>query len=407
MSIAVNLSLSLSSNRQLELLEEIVALLHHETSEEEADPRESSSTSQDGCNTRPHTSVTNGPEEESSLVAIPRPPSCPPSVQAKLGSLFRRRVQRKREQAVVEIDPSLYLNAAELALINKTTRALPSLPSHTEITHTDPADAAMSRPISPQLDTFSGEVSIRRPQRTFSTGRRWPVFGANSSSSQGPTSIDVSQYWLREMKSWKLQRWLENKDKECADKTRREVRKRRLDRREAAARAQEVSKRATKAGQAYHKWLQTKWKVELKVSPDKPSSLKQQATLHNHHQTPARQPRLQRQTSRKISQTSPLRIPRTTPKHTPITGKDSASRRLGADLDVIPQETSEKLPAKRKREKGAEDATAGKQQGKAPEDMKSVVRQLRQYRLQENGSGRKHTNTGRQRDNRPPIMQHI
>ncbi len=280
---SVNLHLKLSGEQQLRFLEELVSLLHHDEeggtagasngnlTPEEGSPHSNclqlraanSESSQICSSTATQTGKCLGSEARATAPLVPHPPtSAPPTPTRHTRRAGRRTLRHTR----IEVNPHLYLNEAELALL--------SVPSQTP----DQSTSAVNNP-----DTWPN------PSLTLSSQSNFPRTLATTEASvldqwQTDQQLRKSGFWLRDTEAHFVQSWLRRKNREYHLKRRSDRKQRREEQKQLKERALREVEKAEEARRAYDRWLQQK-RTEKTAQRPKTAAQKDPPS-QTHHQLP-------------------------------------------------------------------------------------------------------------------------
>lgn len=381
---SVNVHLKLTGEQQLSLLEELLALLHHDREEEatkdDAKEDHSRALRLQFSTSRPAAPVAqtnNGLEPaagDTVVPLVPLPPTSAPPDNARrrvqrAGRTIHGRTKRRSRPVDIDVDPHLYLNEAEITLLSLSSRAS-IRPAH--------SDPDVSQQLSPQSHF----------QRRFAADSR-------SCSASGQTRMGQdkrkSGFWLQSSVSTLTQSWLRQKNEEFFLKRRNEQRERREKRRMTRERSLRESERREEARSAYDSWLQQK-RAEEKAKKTKTAveDKRYSSQFQSHHPTPTAAPPTGAQSMR----ARPLRKPAQQhgqPESYPL----SVAAPTAAATTIIKRQISFDEWARQKARKSRHSVQRDTSND-LPEDLQAIVKGVRKLRLQQKESSKKHVDTGRQ-----------
>lgn len=295
---------------------------------------------------------------------LPRPPSSSPPPQSASRFHRARRVVRpplQKQHSIdadhLEIDPYLYLNEAELALIS--SQQTPSLSSWT----------------SPHALYNSSWLFSRRSSRSELADER---------------HMHKSECWLKESDRHQLQEWLSKKDRECYLKKKEKLRQQKQKQKQREIEADRARERAEQAKEAYRQWLEKKQANYKKM---KTPSLE----IH----TPLRRTVSQVQSKRQKGLCNPVQKRFPVPGINPITTLARKKKALPLREQAQPvhstlpvkQRTSfeEWLQAKNKEKRAVKRRTKSET---PPKDLQRIAKDMQKVRLQQKEYSKKHVDTG-------------
>ena len=261
---------------------------------------------------------------------FPHPSSSAPPDKSAPRFQRARRVRR----CSVEVDPSLYLNDAELALVSTESPILQA-------------------PL-------------------------WSVLRRSEEFEKGGNS-HKSDYWLKESSGYLQQQWLKEKDRACLLQRQEELKKRRKEHRECEEEAAKARERAEVARKAYGSWLQRK-RAELRKQ-------KKAATFASPQDQIIDKPTYSSTQKRSLSRSSsaPRKIRHY--NNSPPTPTFSPQQKASASKKKVTFEEWLQLKDSKRRSKNRTDQSV-------PEDLQMVAREMRKMRLQQKEYSKKRVDSG-------------
>ena len=427
----MNIQLQLGGDQQLKFLEELVSLLHQsnnsngnepeapaltatrpavnsstlgngQRSDSNTPPRHvlrgsdsvrhvqisrSELTSPIGSHSTVHAASTSTEEASPSACSAsgprfphPHPPSYPPPQRTAPPYVRPSSHLKKYPSIDVDVDPHLYLNEAELAIISSNSWQL-------DLQH---SPRELSSVLSPGYGSSLGDSSnLQHSPRVLSSVLSPGSSLGESRNEAGPgTEVFKSRYWLRENGEHCLQEWLRKKDGEYLLKKRKVREIRRREHRKEQAEAARRTEREDKARAAYQKWLLKKTAEGVKVE--------NRPTVHREEQNPTTVKQQHRSLQRR-----PHRV-RTSPSPSPVarqpTGVSPTPKTASIKQDLV-----HRVPRKRPtfeewlqcKDKDKPSKRAIKYADKSlPEDLQQIAKGLRKLRLQRKEYSKRHVYTG-------------